>query len=354
MASVQKISGKKGDRWKAVVRRKGFGTQTQTFGKKKDAETWARSIDTRIDSGALLVSSETRKATVAELIDRYISDVLPQKKSGRVQKQQLLRWRDLLGEVRLMALTPYRILQARAEIMAQITRNGVPVSNATVNRYHAALSHVLKVAEMQYGLIESNPIRKVPKLKEPQGRVRYLTADEQIALLTACEQDSNPLLPTIVMMAIATGMRKGEVLNLKWSDVDLSRQTALIEEPKNGQRRSVFLVEKIVRLIEALKESAGGKSEYLFPGRSNLKPIDISSAWQRAVKAANLKDFRFHDLRHTAGSYLAMDGASILQISAVLGQRSPQMASRYAHLSDASTQGVLNKTMSKVFGDADD
>ena len=119
MASIQKISGKKGDRWKAVVRRKGFGTQTQTFGRKKDAEAWARSIDTKIDSGALLVSSEVKRTTVAELIDRYISEILPQKKSGKVQKQQLLRWRDLLGETRLMALTPNRILQARSQIIVR-------------------------------------------------------------------------------------------------------------------------------------------------------------------------------------------------------------------------------------------
>jgi len=351
LASIQKISGKKGDRWKAVVRRKGFGTQSQTFLRKKDAETWARSIDTKIDCGALLVSTETKRTTVGELIDRYIQEVLPQKKSGAVQKQQLLRWKELLGEVKLIALTPNRILQARSKIAAQTTRYGNLISNATVNRYHAALSHVLKVAETQYGLIESNPIRKVPKMKEPQGRVRYLSPDEQSALLKACDEDSSPAILTIVLMAIATGMRKGEILNLKWSDVDLSRRTALIEEPKNGQRRSVFLIDKIVERLEALKNTSAETSKYLFPGRSNLQPIDIASAWYRATKAAKLEDFRFHDLRHTAASYLAMDGASVPQIAAVLGHRSHQMASRYAHLSDASTQEVINKTMSKIFGD---
>lgn len=352
MASIQKISGKKGDRWKAVVRRKGFGTQTQTFGKKKDAETWARSIDTKIDNGALMVSGETKRTTVGELIDRYIAEVIPQKKSGKVQKQQLLRWRDLLGELRLMSLTPNRILQARSQIAAQNTRYGVPITNATVNRYHAALSHVLKMAEMQYGLIESNPIRKVTKLKEPQGRVRYLSEDELTALHGACADDSNPFILTIVSMAIATGMRQGEILNLKWSDLDLTRQTALIEEPKNGQRRAVFLIEPIVESLRILKANSDGKSEYLFPGKSNLKPIYIKSAWIRVSKAAKLNDFRFHDLRHTTGSYLAMSGASVPQITAVLGQRSHQMAFRYAHLSDASTQAVVEKTMSKIFGDA--
>jgi len=337
-----------------VVRRKGFGTQTQTFAKKKDAETWARSIDAKIDSGALLVSNETKKMAVGEVIDRYIAEILPQKKSGAVQKQQLLRWKELLGEVRLLALTPNKILLARSQIAAQKTRDGNLVSNATVNRYHAALGHVLKVAETQYGIIENNPIRKVQKLKEPQGRVRYLSDEEQAALLSACEEDVNPLLLTIVLMAIATGMRKNEILNLKWADVDLSRQTALIEEPKNGQRRSVVLIEQIVARLEVLKDATAAKSAYLFPGKSNLKPIDIKSAWYRATKAAKLEDFRFHDLRHTAASYLAMDGASIPQIAKILGHRSHQMASRYAHLSDASTHEIVAKTMSKRLGGIDD
>ena len=332
-----------------MVRRKGFVTQSQTFGRKKDAETWARSIDVRIDSGALPVSSESKRTTVGELIDRYMAEIIPQKKSGSVQKRQLLRWKELLGEVRLMALTPNRILQARSQIAAQKARYGNPVSNATVNRYHAALSHALKVAEMQYGLIDNNPIRKVPKLKEPQGRVRYLDKEEQRALLNACAQDVNPLLLTIVLMAITTGMRRGELLNLKWPDVDLTRCTALIEEPKNGQRRSAFLVSEVVELLAKLKAEHAEKSIYVFPGKSNLNPIDIKSAWYRAIKAANLENFRFHDLRHTTASYLAMDGASIPQIAAVLGHRSHQMASRYAHLSDASSNEIVQRTMSKLF-----
>ena len=347
MASFQKVSGKKGVRWKAVIRRRGFGTQTQTFGRKKDAETWATAVEAKIDNGSLLVSNETRKITVGQLIDRYIKEVIPQKKSGKVQMQQLIRWKELLGDVRLYALTTNRILQARSVIAEQKTRYGKPVSNATVNRYHAALGHALKVAEMQYGWIERNPMRKVPKLKEPQGRVRYLEEEELSRLLDACSKSTNKFLFTIVLIAVTTGMRKSEILNLKWSDIDLERSTALIEEPKNGQRRSVHFVDAVIARLDTLKNVNSKKSIYVFPGKSNLNSIDIKSSWYRATDQAQLEDFRFHDLRHTAASYLAMDGASIPQLAAILGHRSHQMASRYAHLSDASTQSIVEKTMSK-------
>ena len=300
-----------------------------------------------MDNGSQFVSSEVRKNTVGELIDRYVKEVLPHKKSGDVQKQQLTRWRDLLGDVRLSALTPNRILQAKSIIAEQKTRYDKLVSNATVNRYHAALAHVLQVAEIQYGWIESNPIRKVPKLKEPQGRVRFLSDEEQAALIEACSNSTNQFLLTIVLIAITTGMRKSEITNLKWSDVDLNRGIAVIEEPKNGQRRSAPLLPQVIEKLIAVKEEISQKSIYLFPGRSNLNPIDIKSSWYRATAEAQLEDFRFHDLRHTAASYLAMDGASVPQIAAVLGHRSHQMASRYAHLSDTSTHQIVGKTMAK-------
>ncbi|MBL4871861.1 MAG: site-specific integrase [Rhodobacteraceae bacterium] len=347
MASFQKVPGKKGLRWKAVIRRRGFDTQTQTFGRKKDAETWATAIEAKIDNGSLLVSNETRRITVGQLIDRYIKEVIPQKKSGNVQKQQLIRWKELLGDVKLYALTTNRILQARSIIAEQKTRYGKPVSNATVNRYHAALGHALKVAEMQYGWIERNPMRKVPKLKEPQGRVRYLEEEELSRLMNACSKSTNKFLFIIVLIAVTTGMRKSEILNLKWSDVNLDRGIAVIEEPKNGQRRSAPLLPQIAEKLHAVKEEISQKSVYLFPGRSNLNPIDIKSSWYRAIAEAQVEDFRFHDLRHTAASYLAMDGASVPQLAAVLGHRSHQMAARYAHLSDASIHGIIEKTMSK-------
>jgi integrase len=139
--------------------------------------------------------------------------------------------------LKLSELTPNRLLYARDEIAKRKSRSTARISNASVNRYTAALHHVLETAAQQYGWLEHNPMKRLKKLKEPQGRVRYLDEPERTALLLACEQSKSPFLETIVLIALTTGMRRGEILGLTWDRVDLVTGSVLIEEPKNGQRR---------------------------------------------------------------------------------------------------------------------
>jgi len=171
MAWIQKVEGKRGVRWKAVIRRRGYPSTSETFDRKTDAEKWARSVEAKIEAGKFQDQSQARRYTVGDLIDRYISEIIPQKKAGEDQIFQLRQWQAELGLLRLSELTPDRIINARSKLMKRDGNDG-PVSPATINRYHAALAHALTVAEKQYGWIEDNPMRRVPKLKEPQGRVR--------------------------------------------------------------------------------------------------------------------------------------------------------------------------------------
>ena len=220
-----------------MVRRKGYPVESAYFDRKTDAQSWARSIETKIDEGKHPIGSEARRHTVTGLIDRYCHEVLPQKKSAKDQKQQLGVWTRLLGDLKLSELTPNRLLYARDEIAKRKSRSTARISNASVNRYTAALHHVLETAAQQYGWLEHNPMKRLKKLKEPQGRVRYLDEPERTALLLACEQSKSPFLETIVLIALTTGMRRGEILGLTWDRVDLVTGSVLIEEPKNGQRR---------------------------------------------------------------------------------------------------------------------
>lgn len=351
MASFTKIEGTRGVRWKATVRRRGHPTQSQSFGRKTDAKIWAQSIEAKIDAGKFKDDSQARKHTVAELIDRYVSDVIPQKKSGEIQRYQLGRWKELLGNLRLSEMTPDRIVNARKSIMAQRTRARSKVSNATVNRYHAALSHVLRVAEVQYGWIDQNPMRKIPKLKEGQGRVRWLSDDERKALLKSCRESNSPYLNTIVMIALTTGMRRNEILSLTWGDVDLERHSLLIEVTKNGQRRSAALRGEVVDMLSRLQPNPTNAGAYVFPNKNGFRPIDFQSAWKTAMRRAELEGFRFHDLRHTTASYMALDGASALEIANMLGHKNLQMVARYAHLSPNHANPIVLKSMDRVFDD---
>ena len=325
MASVRKINAVNGTKWRVQVRRKGYDQQSAYFDRKTDAEAWARDIESKIDSGRVLTGSEAKRHDVAELIDRYCLDILPRKKSAKDQKQQLSVWRKLLGDLKLSELSTDRLIKARQKIAEHSGRTSGKVTSATVNRYWAALNHVLEIAVREYGWIEQNPMKRVKKLKEPQGRVRHLDDRERVALLSACTQSENPYLETIVLIALTTGMRRSEILTLTWDRVNTDTGMVLIEEPKNGQRRSSHLIEPVLERVRRIRTSAPGHSPFVFPSRNGLKPSDIQTAWYHAVKVAGLENFRFHDLRHTAASYIAMDGGTVPEIAAVLGHKSFQM-----------------------------
>lgn len=209
----------------------------------------------------------------------------------------------------------------------------------------------MEVFVREYGWLEQNPMKRIRKLKEPQGRVRFLDEAERSALLRACVESENSYLETIVLIAITTGLRRGEILELEWDRVNLETGLVIIEEPKNGKRRSTYFLKPIRERLKMIQKQRPVASGYVFPGRNGFRPIDITSAWYRAVERAELKDFRFHDLRHTAASYIAMDGGSVPEIATVLGHKSFQMASRYAHLSEGHTRNILEKTMKGVIDD---
>ncbi|UCF70700.1 MAG: site-specific integrase, partial [candidate division WOR-3 bacterium] len=190
------------------------------------------------------------------------------------------------------------------------------------------IKHMMTKA-VHWGSLLKNPLRSVTKLKEPPGRVRYLTTDEISRLLYCCPQHIKP----IVITALNTGMRKGEILGLKWEDVDLIKRVILVRDSKNHRSRHIpindILYAELLRLPHGPTDC-----EHVFVGKGN-KPIrSIQNAWERALKAAGIVNFRFHDLRHTFASYLAMNGHNIRDIQELLGQKTILMTIRYSHLSN--------------------
>lgn len=351
MGSITLIKGTKGLRYRAQVRRKGHPQQSENFGRKKDAEAWIRKIESELDKGKFLFDSKAKKRTVSDLLDRYEEDILPGKKSARDQSQQLEVWRELIGHESLLTLSPATLMEARTKLSKRKNRYGKLVSNSTVNRYLAALSHVLTVAETTYSWIAQNPMKKVPKLKEPQGRVRALCEEEIAQLLSACKETGNAVLELVVLIALTSGMRKGEVLGLRWDDILFEKGLAIIQDPKNGERRSAILLPVVVEELKKRKEAITSPEGLIFPNRKGTGPVDLKKPWARAVNKANLKDFRFHDLRHTAATLIANGGGSVPQIATVLGHKSFRMASRYAHLTENHTRELLESAMREIVGD---
>jgi integrase len=316
--------------WRAKVRRLSGPFVTQSFAKKSDAEEWARSIEHRIDVGDHVPSSEAKKRTLSDVIDRYLEVTLPRakhRKNADEQTRLLEVWRVELGRVPLAKLTPSVLAEARDKLAERRNRAGKPLTGSTVNRHLTALSGVLRVAVREYGWLARNPVANVTKFEDSKGRERFLSDAERIRLSDECKASDYAALLPIVQLALATGARKGELLSLQWTSVDLDRRTVRFLDTKNGESRTVPLAPTA---IATLRDWSKGRLRVgnVFPDAVHL--VDI--AFRAAREKARLGDFRFHDLRHSAASYLAMSGASLMDIAAILGHKTLAMVKRYSHL----------------------
>ena len=213
------------------------------------------------------------------------------------------------------------------------------VAPATVNREIALIRNAFNLA-IEWGYIESNPTARFPLLREPEGRVRYLTVDEIARLFGECPEWLRP----IVITAIHTGMRRGEILELRWEDVDLEKCQITIPQEKTKTRKS--RVVPVNGVLYNTLRSLGPKKGYVFTKKNGDRYREIKESFNAAVKRAGIEDFRFHDLRHTFASHLAMAGIPLETIGKLLGHKSPVMTWRYSHLSPdymKDTVEVLHK-----------
>ncbi|MEE8291856.1 MAG: site-specific integrase, partial [Candidatus Tectomicrobia bacterium] len=220
---------------------------------------------------------------------------------------------------------------------------------ATVNGYLAALSHALTVAAVEWQWLDASPMRRVRRLREPHGRVRFLSEEERARLLHACRVSQNRWLYPVVVLALATGARKREMLHLTWADVDPHRARITLHDTKNHARRVLPLAGHALDTIRMLAKVRRLDTSLLFPRADGRHPLDIRYAWAQVLREAGITDFRFHDLRHSAASYLAMSGASLVEMAEILGHKTLQMVQRYAHLSEAHTASVVARMNAAIF-----
>lgn len=368
MAAIEKRTDSEGHTtYRARVRLKGYPIQTATFKRLTDAKKWAQSTEAAIRERRHFKTSESKRRTVDELIKRYVDEELPKKKPGtqRGQKQQLKWWQDAIGVFSLADLTPALVNEYKNKLANEPINNpGKPHktrSPARVNRYLAALSHACTIAVREWQWLEDNPLQKVSKLTEPRGRVRFLSDDEaapdgstiegeRTRLLKACRESRSPDIYDAVVFSLSTGARKMEILGLRWRQVDLKRGAVIIEESKNGDRRVIPLTGHALERMKARSKVRRIDSDLVFPSDDPERPVDPRAAFLEALKRAGIENFKWHDLRHSAASYLAMNGASLAEIAEVLGHKTLAMVKRYAHLSDAHTASIVSKMNDRIFG----
>jgi integrase len=363
MAAIRERIDENGQKsYQAQVRIQGYPPRSKTFLRKTDAKKWAVQTETEIRTGMHIRQSQAGKHTAKEMLEKYKDEKLGDKAGkGKDQRTQLNWWIEQIGDYALSEVTTPLLTQCITKLKKTKTRRGEPPAPATVLRYLMTLSAVYTAARKEWGMCETSPVDNVQRPKVKNERTRYLTDEERESLLTACRNSTNSDLYLVVILAISTGMRKGEIMGMRWQDLHTSQEQNFtrihLTKTKNNQDRSVLLTSHALELLEArratllestkLKVAAG----LIFPGPITTdKPADLRKPWAAAMEEAGLKDFRFHDLRHTTASYLAMDGTSLLSISKVLGHKSTKMTERYAHLTSSHLDDAIRSMNQKKFG----
>lgn len=353
MAQIRERIKKNGKKTFFVrIRMKGKPEATASFDRLTDARLWAQHTETTIREGRYTTTVEAQKHTLSDLVERYIRDVLPRKPKIQAEYEpQLKWWSEQIGDVLLSDLSSSLISEQRDLLCERITIRKSKISNARVNRYMATLSTAITTAVKEWEWMEDNPLRKLSKLKEPRGRVRFLSDYERERLLTACRQSHNPNLYLTVILAMSTGGRQSEIWGLRWECVDLQNGFVTFEETKNDEPRSVPLVGYALELMMKHSKVHSIDTDLVFPSRVDChKHFDFRRPFQMALKEAQIANFRWHDLRHCAASYLVMAGVDMRTVAEILGHKTLQMTQRYTHLSPEHLKDAVSKMNHKIFG----
>ena len=333
MATFQ-LRGNK--QWRAMIRRKGYPEQSKTFDTKAAAEAWATVTESEMVRGIFVSRSESERTTVDALMERYAREVLPTQKGGHREGSRVKHIQEGLGKYSLAALTSSLVADYR-DARLKI------VGPQSVKHELGLLQRALKKATMEWGipLPGGIPTLMVKKPPLPNARDRRLVDDEEERLLAACAESRNPWLRPVVIFAMETAMRAGEIVEtwkfdktgqremvsvgLQWSNVDLKRRTAHLPKTKNGEARTVPLSSRAVTVLEALPRNLDGR---VF----GTTYEGIHQAYVRACRRAGITGLTFHDLRHEATSRLFEKGFNPMEVSTITGHKTLQMLKRYTHL----------------------
>jgi integrase len=338
--------------YRVRIRMKGGQYFDRSFKSKTLAKKWKRDMESAIEHDRYEFTNPATKHTLAELIDLYIERILPSKpKNAKNTLRHLLWWKQELGHLLLAQIRPSLIAEKRDELLAGFVRDSKLRSPSTVVRYLSSLSHVFSKAVKEWEWLRENPVFKIEKPRQAQGRKRVLDEVEQKRLLQACEDSGSKDLFLVVALALGTGMRKGEIMCLRWKDISFSDGKAIIflEKTKNGRPRSILITGLLLSLLQNRRANQRGDS-LLFPSPNcPSRPIDIRSAWEKALDKAGIKGFVFHGLRHQAASCAATIENNPLVIGELLGHETLQMTRHYVHLPSVHMHAMVEALQTKVF-----
>jgi integrase len=315
------------------VRREGSPPVSKSFASRAEASVWARALEAQIDSGGLSPSiRDLRTTTVVDLLSRYEREITPSKRGEKFERTRIrFMQKHAIGDVSLAVLSGGTVARYRDQRLKD-------VQPATVRRELVVLRHVFEVAIREWNIpLKENPVKAIKMPKDSLARERRLAPDEEQKLFEAMGSRTAWYLWPVIVLAIETAMRRGELLALRWADVDLERRTAKLRATKNGHDRTIPLTPRALELLGDLTRA----DERVFP--VNASALELT--WKRHRKKAGLHGLRLHDLRHEAISRFFEYGLTIPEVALISGHRDMRMLSRYTHLRPEAVAEKLAKAV---------
>jgi integrase len=296
---------------------------------KKLAETVLYKRKVEIAEGKFLDCEKKEKIKFVDFSKEYLNLYSKQhKKSWRTDSHHIDDFNGFFRDKYLYEITAKDIEHVKVERLKEVTPS-------TVNRQLGVLRGMLNKA-IAWGKLKNNPMKSVQFYKEPQGRLRFLEREEIITLLDNCEERIKP----IVTLAIFTGMRRGEILGLKWSEVDYRRSIITLLDTKNGDKRELPMNDQVSMALINIKKHP--ESAYIFCYDNGERILDLRKSFATALKKSAIIGFRFHDLRHTFASQLVMSGIDLNTVRELLGHKDMTMTLRYSHLAPSHKQRAVD------------
>ena len=308
--------------WQAKIRRRGYPSQVKTFESKREAEAWVSVIESEMTRSVFVDRSRAERETLDQVIQSYIDNIAPEHKGSDSEIQRLKKFKRDQAKLCQHAMSTLKIedFEAYQDRRLKVEKK----APATVKRELALLHSVIESARRRLGLVE-NPISHVRRPRVQNNRIMRFQDGEEEALMTALDDCRNAWVKPAVILALETAMRRGELLELRWENINLKDRTAHLPDTKNGESRDVPLSPIALRTLEGLPRAMNG--DVLLTTAEGLK-----NAFERARKRADMEHFNFHDLRHEAISRLFERGWNVMEVAAVSGHKDLQSLKRYTNL----------------------
>ena len=316
MASIRKRNGL----WQAQVRSRKLGSTSKSFHKKSDAVAWAKIQEAAMQTG-VWKSKDKSYSTLGDLMQKYLAQVTPHKKGADPETRRLNR---LLKETPLMQI---KLDEAKPHHFATFRDHRLKDGNRACQYDLVLLRAAWNTARIEWGWeLGDNPLTLIRFPKNNPPRERRLKRGEYERLMAACAETKVWYLWPMIEIAIATCMRRGEILSLEWKNIDFERRKALLPNTKNGRSRWVPLPSKVTNLLKTLPQ----ENERVFP----ITEVAVRQSWDRLRRRAGITDLTFHDLRHEGISRQFESGLSIPQVMAISGHQTVSQLFRYIQLAE--------------------